>query len=203
MKPYAATFASRSADSVWRERDGEEQAVALRDWWRRLPHEATLCDLLQGDARVFIAAGAAYMTAVADDLDELIRRDECGAQVFVVSAGAPDVPLRLPVDGSFRSAFGGTDSSINARVLAWIARTAGEHHFSRAQIVDRLENMRRALPPPRTPARRLSDDAVKVWVEAQRRTNPAISRTAALRTLRGEGFAYEQGRFATLWDTTS
>jgi hypothetical protein len=204
IKSYSATFASGSADSVWRgEMDGARDAC-LRRWWGLICRGPVLADLVPstGDGTVVVAAGAAYLTAVSADLDTAIAKDSSRERVSVVSAGDRGNGARLPVSGRFRTALGGTDSSLNARLLARLAADAPSHRFRRSGMETFLDGIAQNLDPnPRVHGRSATDNEVLREIEITRDRNPSISRTKALRLLRKSGIACEQSRYAALWNS--
>lgn len=201
IKPYGATFASGSPDSVWRGEGDGTRLVRLREWWRGLPHDLELRDLLdRRDGRVVIAAGDAYLDALADDLALLLQEDS-GDQVSVISAGSRGNGCLLPVDGRFRAAVGGTDAALNARLLALLADDAEAHEFRRSAMAAMLTRKAKRLPDTkRSTGRPASDETISRKIKAIQRRHPGINRTQALRELRHAGTACEQSRFAAIWD---
>jgi hypothetical protein len=198
IKPYSATFAAGPDDAVWRGDNDGDRRTTVRQWWKSLPHEATLVDLLRGDARVLIAAGSLYLEALGADLDALCDAGE--GRVSIISAGSRNEGPFLPVSGAFRAWAGGTDTALNARLLDRMARTATEHKFSHSAMAQMLARLAPDLPPTdRRAGKALTDDEVVRMIKAVRRTQPELSRTRALRQLRDAGSACEQARFATLW----
>jgi hypothetical protein len=200
LKPYSATFANDSVDSVWRRQtDGDRQAC-LQDWWQALPHDASLSELLRGDGTIVIAAGATYLATLAADLAIALRHDRSGDRISVLSAGSRGSGALLPVSGQFRAAVGGTDAALNARLLVLLAADAPRHHFRRSAMSATLARMSSRLPTTyRGTGERVTDAQVTREIKAIRRRSPTISRTQALRELRQSGVACEQSRFGSIW----
>lgn len=203
IKPYSATFAIGSVDSVWRgQADGNRQAC-LQDWWQVLSHDASLPDLLQGDGAIVIAAGAPYLEALTADLEAAFRHDPSGERISVVSAGSRGNSALLPVNGQYRSVVGGTDAAINARVLTLLAAEAPVHHFRRSAMTSALTPFASHLPvTTRRVGKAVTNDEVARLIIAIRRRLPTASRTQALREVRSAGIACEQSRFASIWNAT-
>jgi hypothetical protein len=202
IKPYGATFATRSADSVWRGPSEGDRGERLRQWWGELEHEVALADLLptREDGAVVIAAGAAYLAALDADLGSVLRREANHDRVSVISAGTKGDGVVLPVSGRFRAGVGGTDSSLNARTLALLARSATEHQFRRSAMAATLVRMASALPSTTRRAGRTTEDVqIARRIREMRKRDPGISRTGALRELRNDGIACEQARFRSIW----
>jgi hypothetical protein len=201
VKSYSATFADGSPDSVWRGLSEGHRQKQLQDWWRALPHEVTLAELLERRGqRVVIAAGAAYVSALGEDLAALLQQPEITDRLSIISAGTHHNGFVLPVTGAFRAAVGGTDAAINARVLALLAADASNHGFNHRAMESVLRRIAKKLPTRRrTSGERATDREISREIRTMRRGRPWISRTAALRELRARGVACEQGRFASLW----
>jgi hypothetical protein len=200
IKSYSSTFSTGSFDSVWRGRHDGDRRTRLQEWWASLPHEATLGELLGREGRIVVAAGAPYIAAVEADLRSAAEADASVEHLSLISAGSQASEIRLPVSGHLRSAFGGTDNGLNARVLAFLAASASEHGFRRLRMATMLERVAVASPAPeRTIGTPSTDDQIVEQLDLVRRQDPAISRTRALRALRQSGIACEQSRFASLW----
>jgi hypothetical protein len=201
IKPYSATFANGSADSVWRgPADGDRQTY-LQDWWHALPHDATLPELLRGAGTIVIAAGAPYLTALGAELTAALQHDETGDRISVLSAGSRGNGALLPVSGQFRAAAGGTDAALNARLLALLAAEAAVHRFRRSALIEAVASLAARRPlTERTVGKSASDEQLIRRINAIRRRLPSASRTQALRELRHAGIACEQSRFASIWE---
>jgi hypothetical protein len=205
IKPYGATFATGSADSVWRGPSDGDRRERLCDWWRALKHDVALTDLLpmRGDGAVVIAAGAAYLAALEVDLERALENEATGDRLSVISAGTTGNGALLPVNGRFRARVGGTDSSLNARLLAVLAGNASEHRFNRSAMAAMVAKMASRLPATdRRTGRHATDEQIARRIRTLRRRFPDISRSRALRELRDRGTACEQGRFAAIWSTS-
>jgi hypothetical protein len=202
IKPYSATFANGSADSVWRGSPEGDRLGRLQDWWEGLPHDAALPDLLRGDdGAVVITAGAPYLTALGADLARVLEDARSDDRVSVISAGTRGIDALLPVSGRFRATVGGTDGALNARVLTMLATQASAHRFGRSAMTAILEATAAKLPAARRDVGRpATDEQIAHQIERLRRRFPGISRTRALRELRGHEIACEQDRFASIWN---
>jgi hypothetical protein len=205
IKPYSATFASGSADSVWRGPCDGEQRSFLHQWWEGLPHEATLAELLRHDGRIVIAAGAPYLAVLRVDLASALGHHQSADRISVVSAGSRGNGVLLPVTGAFRAAVGGTDASLNTRLLALLAAEAPSHGFQRSRMaaaLNRMANGSRFSMARRAPGTAVTDREVAQIIEEILRRLPTASRTYALRELRQAGMACGQSRFASIWQAT-
>lgn len=201
IKSYSATFAVGDPDSVWRGPIDGERRARLQHWWHDLGHDASLEELLPGrGGALLIAAGTAYLTAIDGDLDRLLAAAANEETVSVVSAGTRGNGPLLPVSGALRGVLGGTDSALNARTLRLLAATAAEHGFRRSEMKRVLERLARsAKSTVRGRGRTASDSAIRKEIRHRRRNEPGISRSRALREIRGDGIACEQDRFAVIW----
>lgn len=200
LKSYGATFANGSVDSIWRGSADGDRREYVRAWWQSLPHEEALPGLLKGGGAIVIAAGATYLDVLTVDLTTALERDMSGDRISVVSAGSRHAGALLPVTGRFRGAVGGTDASINARVLGLLAAEAPAHHFRHSAMSATLNRLASRMPTTdRRTGNPRSDDQVVSWINGVRRRKPTISRTEALREFRGAKLACEQSRFASLW----
>ena len=206
IKPYSATYARGTADSVWRgPRDGDRREC-LRDWWASLEQRTSLVDLIAArkDTVVVLVAGSAYLEAAATEIAVAREHDLTGERLSVISAGTRGNGVLVPVDGRFREAVGGTDSSLNARLLALLAQDAAAHGFRRSVMSKRIAALASKLPPTdRRQGQTATDAEVMDQIETLRCERPSISRTRALHELRERGIACEQRRFAMLWSTWS
>ena len=206
IKPYSATFASGATDSVWRGRFDGDRRQRLRLWWAALQHDVTLGDLLaaRDTSAVVIAAGADYLTVLAADLEAALQRDTSGERLSVISAGTLGIrrnEMFLPANSRFRQAVGGTDSSLNARLLALLARDADAHQFHRPTMAAALTQMAATLPSrSRRTGRSASDAEISERIDEIRQRVAGISRTNALHQLRLDGIACEQSRFEVIWN---
>jgi hypothetical protein len=203
IKPYSATFANGSIDSVWRGPVDGDRKSRLQKWWQALPHDAVLGDLLERDGVIVVAAGASYLAPLSNDLDTAVRNDRSGERVSILSAGSRGNEALLPVTGRYRAAAGGTDSALNARLLALLAAEPRLHRFHRSAMTTALTRLAAGLPvTERKVGKAVTDDEVASRIAALRRRLPAVSRTQALRELRRSGIACEQARFALIWGAT-
>lgn len=205
IKPYGATFSSGSADSVWRGSLEGDRVQRLQQWWAELDHQCTLSDLLpaEKDGAVVIAAGGEYVAVLERDLALASRSELVEDRLSVLSAGSRGNGARLPLSARFRTAVGGTNSSLNARILALLAQEATTHHFRRGSMAKLLERMASQLDQPVLVARKfMPDELIAAQIQTMRSQVPGLSRTRALRELRRSGIACEQTRFASLWSRT-
>jgi hypothetical protein len=206
IKPYSATFATGSVDSVWRGTDDGDRKQTLRRWWGSLGHDGTLADLLRGesDGALVLCGGAAYLSALESELDDALQNDTSGDRIAVLSAGGNGNCARLPVSAQLRQAVGGTNIALNARLLRFLAAEAATHRFRRSAMAASLGRLAASSPPaPRPKGVSATDEEVASVIRQMRNRDPHMSRTAGLDSLRKKGIACEQSRFAGLWNAGS
>ena len=205
VKPYSATFATRADDAVWRGPCDGDRLGQLDRWWDGLQHRTSLSDLIaQPDTVVVVAAGAPYITALRKDIAVALESAPEDDRLSIVSAGTSEGDGMLPVDGRFRTLVGGTDSSLNARVLAMLASEAATHRFRRSAMTEFVLRMASDLPElARGGGARVSDDEVARCIDVIRKKHPTIGRTSALQMLRRDRVACGQSRFKTIWQQTA
>ena len=132
--------------------DGDRRQC-LRDWLASFPRK-TLVELLGRDGTLLVTAGAPYVDALASELRVAAEADPSFERLSVISAGSRVSESRLPIDGRLRRAFGGTDNGLNARVLAFLAASAPEHHFRRTPMAAAVSASQSIpLPPSASRAR--------------------------------------------------
>ena len=201
VKPYSATFASRATDSVWRGASDGDRRETLQQWWRSLPHEQALRELSSSASDAVVLVGGASTSvpssAISTDCSRALRI----LIEFRSSAREREAltPCCRSVPASAGS-LGGTDSALNARVLALLARKAHEHRF-RHEAMARLLNRIEATTPSRPTRRLLSDAQVVDQIGEMRETVSRLSRTTRFGCFGTSGFACEQRRFATIWNS--
>ena len=189
---YAATFTLGKADAVAQTPD---QAVA---WWAQVARFSSDLELAALDNFVLLVLSRSYALPLAEDLACL---GQSGTQsVLVGGASEVDGIVRVPSNAALRPALGGTLSSLNQRMAirflelsegpaGWLSNAhlrrwnAWAEHSQHREVFDR---------------RRLDDDEIRAWIAAIA-TRGTVSATRALRRLRGEGYACEQGRFGRLF----
>ncbi len=193
---YAATFAGGHPDTV------TPPGPASQVWWKALENFGDSDSLTETtDDRVLLVLSENYARAMHGDLEELAARG--GDLLLVGGAKTVEGLPRLPADMGLRRQVGGTASSITLRIARlWLARRTsnGVYHPNDARrwsnwaaSVSQLERY------DRTPA---SDSELRALIARLKETDPSLSATRALRSLRDTGIACEQKRFGELFRTT-
>jgi len=199
VKSYSATFA-RGQDSVFRRGSTDDRRGVISAWWKGLPHESTVENLLSDPSEpvMLIAGGSDYIEALRVEIEAAAADANRLNRLFVISAGSRDIAGLLPVRGSHSGAVGGSLASLNARILAYLMRSANEHGFARPE----MEAMLRSLDGSAacvTARASASDGEIMSAISALRAGRPALSYTSALRALRSQDLACERLRFKALW----
>lgn len=193
---YAATFAGGHQDTVTPPGPGSQV------WWKALEEFDDSDSLAKtADDRVLLVLSENYARAMHGDLEELAARG--GDLLLVGGAKTVEGLPRLPADMGLRRQVGGTASSITLRIARlWLARRTRDdiHHpidarrwSTWAASVSQLERY------DRRPA---NDSELRALIVRLKETDPSLSATRALRSLRDAGIACEQKRFGELFRTT-
>ena len=210
LKPYQATFAPGTDDCVVA--GSTDRKAEARVWWQGVcavrlggePTPRTLAQLAATQSRtpMLVALSVDYLDAVADDLEEVLKRSFFREHLAIVSCGtegqrSPWVANILPCDGMMAGALGGTLTSINVR----IARHLLTALKGADPTVERLTTLARSIPRATSlPARQArSDRQVLAFIRSALRRTPPPSHSRLLREYREAGLACEQGRFANLY----
>lgn len=209
---YSATFATGHEDSVC---TGGDVSTTRRRWWsdltewqgpsrsgsaRSLAEAAT-----SPGAHFLVCAGPDYLDAVADDL-RMAHKVLGDSRLVVVASGAPleglsEVWVRCP--GRLRMRVGGSMGSTGVRVARLLLESLGRASDFDAQVMrEFVADLLDDTPPlPRYARARMSDDAVREWIVDDRAAHPgAANKSAAIRRLREQGLACEQGRFGRIYE---
>lgn len=216
LKPYAATFSPGHDDFI----GGKEQDTPsnlARQWWHFLSQwagpESGTPRTLQALARampntpLMVVLSEAYLNAVAEDLLAALGELSDPDLLLLISAGGSVAdldPYRLPCEARLQTLVGGAMQALNVRIARAILQES--HHMSLRSAPVRIFLQRLLeVQPPRIEHHRLpmSDEAVRAFILAAVRLNPAARHTPLLRALRESGYACEQARFAALFQEIS
>lgn len=193
---YAATFAGGHPDTV------TPPGLASQVWWKALEKFGDSDSLIEtaGD-RVLLVLSENYARAMHSDLEELAARG--GDLLLVGGAKTVEGLPRLPADMGLRRQVGGTASSITLRIARlWLARRTSNdvYHPNDAR---RWSNWAASVSQlERYDRRPASDSELRALIVRLKETDPSLSATRALRSLRDAGIACEQKRFGELFRTT-
>ena len=213
LRPYAATFATRHADSVAiTPDDGPTAQAENQAWWQ------ALADLSDGVAPRSVATLAAdhprdplvvvgspcYIHAMERDL--LVARQELSSPdtlIIVSSAPSPGCELEanwVVTNARLQPLVGGSLSSLNARVAR---KMLHEHAVSdlRASRLHTHLAQEITQAPPRTRAVRkpIPDAHVAGFIRRELATEPEQTYSRLLKLLRDRGWSCEQSRFKRIY----
>jgi hypothetical protein len=211
IKPYAATFALNSRDSV-RPRSVE---WSVPEWWAGLSNwkiadceeERSLAAFgrATGDDPILITASHTYLHAIESDLAQLIQERPEGTVVVF----SPEIPSSIACleyatvtyDSRLQMQLGGSRIGLNIRALAYALEYSSE--VSQAGLATPIATLMRELPEPSLPKRTPStDEEVKEFVRQSLTGNPNAHHSPLLRAWRSKNRACEQGRFRDLFNAT-
>ncbi len=201
LKPYAATFAAGSPDSV--PAPATAWWDALGEWEGPVGGSRSIAELVEADrsVRVLLVLSAGYLAACRDDLARTIDHLGDTRQLSIISAGTDTDGLLdeflLPCDARLQMALGGTRQALNARIVSHLLSTGATEH---AQMSDTLEKLLADQPAlTRYDRRPASDGEVRTFIRNRLGRDPNVTHTRLLREFRDADRACEQGRFAALF----
>ncbi len=191
---YGATFSHRHPDTVASSGEG------LRTWWRVINSEVSPVALADIRGPALVVMSETYTIAAEEDLLQLGERN---ARVTIFG-GRGDIPgvRRIPPNRNLRTALGGTLSSLNQRSAAkWLELLDSSQNLSDDSHAAAWKKWVQIVAVSEVFDRKtLQDTEVLAKIRRMRETDPSISATRALRTLRDSGSACEQGRFGLLFN---
>lgn len=197
---YSATFA-RGKDCVCPAAARDTGAEA-RSWWANLRSAPTprqvprLVTLSAGP--VVIAASSAYLSAMADEIQEAIAANPDNVIISTVgTVPRPLVAASLPVDGRLRSVLGGTMQALAVRLAVHLLENVSDLTLASARQTAEVL-MSDARPLDRFNREALTDEQVLDWLNIQLQRGRALGHSTLLRKLRADGYACEQTRFRQL-----
>jgi len=193
--PYSATFSSGHPDSV----PGASQSSGRAEWWQLLGASDRLRAAIDSARQVLVVLPNRYLDVVADDL---LGRDRGHVLVFASECPRPLSDrlgerlfrVRAPMVRRL-----GTNVSALAPKAAAFALAGGAGELGR--VHRRLATLMADSEQPLYPSReKQTPDQVAAWLRAALASDePPTSATAALRSFRGSGRAFEQKRFHRLF----
>lgn len=217
IEPYSATFAASQPDSVTRDVEGRQYHRTRIAWWKALsmwrgpvrastetPRSIGAIALDEPGTPILIAASGNYLSAMEEDI--VSARDELNdpAQLIVISAGVKGGRLAdnlLPVDAKLQSLVGGSRIGLNARITSKVLAESAAHPLNMDALGDRYRRLSAKLPAPsRYDRKTLSEAQVREFAQALLASDPKMSASAGLRSLRAKGFACEQSRFGSIFN---
>ncbi|MEV4712623.1 hypothetical protein [Micromonospora sp. NPDC049374] len=210
VRPYAATFTTREADSVGR------RAAENRDWWRGLSEwvgpepgaPRSFYDLARTnpDDTIIAVLSDTYLRACSDDLRRAAGQVSDPQRLTIVGPAQADPNLDelvVGVTALMRPAVGGSLLALNVRVaqrlLGLVNADPGTHRRSHLRALAHELAATAPPPAPRAHRERMTDDEVKAFIRPLAAAGPT-SATRLLRQLRDSGKSCEQGRFKQIFD---
>jgi hypothetical protein len=208
LTPYNLTVSGETPDNVVaRSTDGTAQK-----WWAAIRGRGARLDRLKAQNCILAALSSHYLDMIADDLEEIARRDQARLVLFVAESNARHLPAHLrdlvmPYGRSLDSANSpvrGTGTDAVQRQMLHFASSVMPT-LPKRWTVQKARVEVTAFASKRTPeARRqgtsATDDEVLLHIR-EARSLGLKSWTAALRFLRNEqNVACAQDRFITLFN---
>lgn len=201
IKPYAATFASGSDDTV----PGEAAA-----WWSSLcaARGSAVTGLADAGAEaIVVVASTRYLRAMAGDLEQAGSTMEQGALILFSGSGPPDSLHAAAIEVDARVQVALSDSERLRGTKQGLAARAALTLLSRATWPPRAEPLQAAYTRlvtdherPAVPQRERHDDqAVLDFIATELREDSRLGWTPLLRKWRASGHACEQKRFRELF----
>lgn len=213
LKPYSATFSIGQRDAVATAAEGQ---AGLRTWWsllasRRGPSRGevrTIEELVASAPRshFLVVCSPTYVHAISDDLTRATRK-MADPDRFVVVTSRSSLPTELhrhaiPSEGRLRNVVGGALPSLHARVARRILTGLRSASLSADHLRRKYEALLRKTPDlPRHNRAAMSDAQVRHYIKTSLKQDAALTRSRLLRNLRDSGYACEQSRFRTLFET--
>lgn len=216
LRPYSATFAAGHSDSVFIARtDATRRLEFTRRWWTHLgempgprrgaPRTVTQLVKCFPNACVLVVGSPDYISAMEEDLGSAISGAPHPDRIVIVSrpSGSANKVLGnhlIPSDARLQRGVGGARTSLHVRVAKKILEEIPQWEFS-ATIL--RAHYRRVLASsadaPTFDRKRLTDEQIERFIQAEVYRTPGISCTKALRALRDRGQACEQSRFKDIF----
>ncbi len=216
IRPYSATFASSSPDSVTsRMSKKESRKVVLQTWWNEIcamgnasvnkPRSISALARRTPTSTFVVIASPNYLLALEQDLLDALEILPDKNQLIIISSNStilsPFIQDHIvPSVEPLQSVVGGALGALHARVASLIFRNAHRWGLRADGLRKRLKRLAASSRPVREYHRkRLSDVQVCKFVRQGLRRSSRMSCSALLQELRGSGFACEQKRFRNLF----
>jgi len=210
---YSASFAD-GEDQVCRKISATDSVTGIhRLWWRvinrKRGYAGNPLSILDEYDHVLLATGADYISAISDELEEIVPR--LGREkLWIVSIGTHSSGIGqvlssylLPCDIHIEHVLPGTRSTVNQRVLSWLLREViPQYGWSIDAVSERLhsavvDGRRIKAQQPAREIKRLSDSDVKDWIREGLNMDHPMTKSELLAQFRKTG-SCEQARFYRL-----
>lgn len=210
VAPYSATFTAGQCDTVTLERD----AAGNQRWWEGLTKRTSKTTRLVVSvaelARAYpttpllVGVSPAYLWAMTLDLLAASKTLVDPDLLVIISPGAKNAgvltPFLLPCDARLEHRLGGSRSSLNARIVAYILNRFQANELRLPTLRKHFRNILVRSPQARTYDReKMTDKEVEIFVRKALRKAPGTSFSALLRRLRDSGKACEYKRFRQMF----
>lgn len=199
---YSATFTPGQPDSVASGRSGQ------RRWWLEVndwegPRSDTFAGRqslaqLAATGPILAALSGPYLAVLEDELRAL---DPTRAALIATGGSTESLShLLLDIDGSARTALGGTLTAVNIKVAQYLLDSVPHRSWSRPALDRAISGLReKSSPLPKFNRAKMTDQEVDRWIAQQLKIDPTLTASRALRMLRSQGQACEQHRFGELF----
>ena len=138
ITPYAATFSGNHPDSVSAGTEGEQRAMASKQWWESTcrwkahfkdrPRSLTALMATYPTRSLLVVASETYLRAISDDLRGGVTHLNDPDQLSIVCSGAKSLEdlddNLVPCDARLQPTIGGARRSLNTRLANKILREA-------------------------------------------------------------------------------
>ena len=212
LEPYAATFATRNADSITRPNSSSSPSSDARFWWEQLTERrraSSRPDSLRSlvrqmpDAPLVVALSGSYIRAVEQDLVDAAKEFTNPNNLLIVASGMAASELqryRVPADARFQQSLGGTRMSLNARIAKRLVERARQHCWEVDEIHRHLSEELAGLDHvPTFDRQTMTDREVVAFIKRTFAAHGRLPQTKLLRQLRDDNRDCEQKRFARLY----
>lgn len=204
---YNATFAPGGRNSI----GGAQGAVERnRQWWQLLsqwrdgfhgPRSLHATVKRHADAAHVIALPLDYLDSVLEDVNGIMRDEECRRRTVVLATPYSFFSRRIPgavdVSGDLYGVFGGTRGTVLARAGLFLAEKLKEKVTDRALVTAALAPLHAKAKP--LPVRLAQTDAeILKYIRTALQKDAMAAHTTLLHAYRSHGFACEYTRFRRL-----
>lgn len=207
---YNATFAPGGRNSIGGARGAVERN---RQWWQLLaqwrggfhgPRSLHGMVKRHADAAHVIALPLDYLDSVLEDVNGIMRDEECRNQTVVLATPYSFFSRRIPgavdVPGDLYGALGGTRGTVLARAGLFLAAKLKGKVTDRALITAALAPLHAKTKP--LPVRLAQTDSeILKYLRAALQKNVTAAHTTLLHSYRSSGYACEYTRFRKLHAT--
>lgn len=213
--PYAATFATRHADSVAVTRgDGTRAQKQHQAWWRALaarvgpdasaPRSVAALAAVHPDAPVLVIGSPSYIMAMEQDLIAARQTLIDPEQLIIVSSAPPSTcgiaRNWVVTSARLQPAVGGSLTSLNARIARKILCEYSARELRAERLRTNIAATIAQMPSRKPPTRKaVADVHVASFIRRELATEPTLAPSRLLTRLRASGVSCEQQRFKRIY----